>query len=245
MTKPFLYTIIAIFLAFFIYFQNYIQNLILSVFNWSKKEVISSYEITTAYLSSYRRQSHQIRLLKKENQEYQKFIENIYPILETYKKLKKFKFINNPKLVWTQTISYANLPDITSIYIDYKDNNFTIPKGVVYNHTTAGIVIKGFKNYSLVYLNSNPKTIYTVFIGKDKIPGILFGGKVIKIKYIPKYHKIKEGDLVVTSGLDKVFYEGVKVGKIDKIRKTDLYQEAIITPFYDSYHPTYFYVVKN
>jgi rod shape-determining protein MreC len=131
---------------------------------------------------------------------------------------------------------------MTSIYITY-DKNISTPKGLIYNNTTAGVAIKNIKNYSLAYLNNNKNVIYTVFIGNKKIPGILYGGEKIIIKYIPKYHKIKVGDLVITSGLDKVFYEGVKVGKITSIKQTQLYQEATIKPFYNPLHPTFFYVV--
>ena len=54
----------------------------------------------------------------------------------------------------------------------------------------AGIVTKSYKNYSLALLNINPNTSYTVFIGKDKIPGIAFGGEKLIVKYIPNYKKI-------------------------------------------------------
>jgi len=148
-------------------------------------------------------------------------------------------------LIFTQTISYANLPDMTSIYINYTEQNLSIPRGLMYNNLAAGIVVKNIKDFSLVYLNDNPKTSYTVFIGDKKIPGVLFGGKKMIIKYIPKYKDIKVGDLVITSGLDRIFYEGIKVGKITQISQKKLYQEAEVKPFYNPLHPTFFYVVKN
>jgi len=245
MNKKFFYTVIAIIIAISFYFKNDIKKSVLFCFNFIKEEIISSYDVAKFELSSYFNQTKQIQTLTKNNKMYRDYIESIYPILLNYKKLKKFQILNNPKIVFTNTISYANLPDITSIYIDYSDTNLSHPKGIVYNQEVAGIVTKSYKNYSLALLNTNPNTSYTVFIGKDKIPGIAFGGEKLIVKYIPNYKKINIGDLVVTSGLDRIFYEGVKVGKITSIIQKKLYQEAIISPFYNPYHPTFFYVVNN
>jgi rod shape-determining protein MreC len=243
MNKRFFYIIIAIFIAISFYFRNFITESILISFNFVKKEVISSYDIIKFKLKAHFNQVKQIQLLTKENKIYRDYIESIYPILSNYKKLTEFYKINNPKVVFTQTISYAALPDISSIYVSYTNSNNKHIKGLIFNNTAAGIITKGYKNYSLALLNINQNTSYTVFIGKDKVPGIVFGGEKMIIKYIPKYKHIKIGDLVITSGLDKIFYEGVKVGKIISIKQKDLYQEAIIKPFYNSYNPTFFYVV--
>ncbi len=135
------------------------------------------------------------------------------------------------------------MPDFTQIYIDY-NNSFSIPRGLVYNNLAAGIVIKNFKNYSLALLNSNNKTSYTVFIGKNEIPGIFYG-KINTIKYIPKFKKINIGDIVITSGLDKVFYKGVKVGIITEVIEKNLYQEAKVKLFYNDLNPQFFYVIER
>ena len=66
-----------------------------------------------------------------------------------------------------------------------------------------------------------------------------------QIEYIPKFAKIKKGDLVITNGLDGLFYEGAKVGIIENIENKNLYKKAKIKLFYDSNAPNYFYVVKG
>ena len=245
MNKKLFYSIITIFIVVMFYFKNTITENILSVFNYTKSYINNSIFITKMKIQTYFNQAHQLQQLSKQNKEYRDYIAKISPLISNFEKLKLFKKINNPNLIFTQTISYAKLPDMSSIYINYKDKNLSTPQGLVYNNTTAGIVTKSFSNYSLAYLNNNQKVVYTVFIGKNKIPGILYGGETIKIKYIPKYHKINIDDLVVTSGLDKIFYAGVNVGKITSIKETELYQEATITPFYNTLHPTFFYVVKK
>ncbi|NPA55101.1 MAG: hypothetical protein GXO40_01905 [Epsilonproteobacteria bacterium] len=214
------------------------------LFNGAKAYAQKYYHIIYDNITLHFDQAKQIKILRHQNQEYADYIANIAPMLTQYRNLKNFQMLNTPHMIFARTISYANLPDISSIYIDYYDANFTIPQGLVYNNQAAGIVIKSIKNFALAYLNNNPKTSYTVFIGKSKIPGVVFGGRNMVVKYIPKYHAISQGDLVVTSGLDNIFYEGVKVGVVKKVIQKDLYQEAIIKPFYNYLHPDYFYVTR-
>jgi len=245
MNKKYFYILITILLVIIFYFQKEIKHNTLFIFNQTKHNIQSYIKYINDKISIHFNQAHKIELLKKENQNYKDYIASIQPILYNCEKLKNFKYIKNPKIIFAQTISYAKLPDITSIYINYYEKNLTIPRGLIYNNQTAGIVIKSIKNFSLAYLNNNPKTSYTVFIGKNKIPGVLFGGEKMIIKYIPKYKIIKKGDKVITSGLDNIFYEGINVGIVTNIFQRKLYQEVIIKPFYNPLHPSFFYVVNN
>jgi len=246
MNKKFLIYVFIGLVIIIYYFRYPIKENIISEYNVVKDKVINIYDTIQFEITSYIEQAEQIKKLKKDNRLFMDYISSITPILISYQKFKEFHKINNNKVVFSKTISYANLPDMTSIYVDYSDNKkVNHPLGLIYNNQAAGIITEVYNNYSLALLNINPKVTYTVFIGKNKIPGIVFGGKNMEIKYIPNYKPIKIGDLVITSGLDRIFYEGVKVGVITSIIHKKLYQEAKIKPFYDSYHPTFFYVFKN
>ncbi len=242
MNKRFVYIFLAIFLAFVFYFKTSIENNILYIFNQTKSNINSIIQYFDMKIDTYFNQAYKIEKLTKTNEEYQKFIAKTIPLLKNYQELQKLIKIKNPKVIFTQTISYSALPDMSQIYITY-DNNITHPLGLICNNQTAGIVTKKIKNFSLALLNNNPNTSYTVFIGKDKIPGVVFGGEKMMIKYIPKYHKININDIVITSGLDNIFYEGLRVGKVISVSKTPLYQEAVVKPFYNPLHPKFFYVV--
>jgi len=118
------------------------------------------------------------------------------------------------------------------------------PKGLVYNNMAAGIVVKNIGSYSLAYLNSNPKTTYTVMIGDKEIPGIFYGKENV-VKYIKKYVPIHLGDVVKTSGLDGIFYKGALVGKVEKVTQKKLYQEVKLKLYYNKLTPDFFYVVEK
>jgi len=194
-------------------------------------------------LSTLKNQSLEIKKLKKENVFLKNKIALLNSLLYNCKDFKKL--IKDSNLTLAKTISYASLPDFSMIYIDYKPRG-KFPKGLVYNNLAAGIVVKGVGNYSLAYLNSNKKTSYTVYIldANSSVPGI-FNGKNNIIKYIPKFKNIKKGDLVITSGLDGIFYKGAKVGVIEDIEDKNLYKEAKVKLFYNDLEPNYFYVVDK
>ena len=193
--------------------------------------------------NEYIEQKNTLKNLLEENKFLKDEIQKIAVKYATCKDLKYFKKIKFPNVVFTQVISYAALPDFTQVYINY-DKPFTIPRGLVYNNLAAGIAIKHYSNYSLALLNSNEKTSYTVYIGKNKIPGIFYG-KINTVKYIPKFKPVKIGDIVITSGLDGVFYQGVLVGKVIEVFEKKLYQEAKIKLFYNDLNPKFFYVIET
>jgi len=193
--------------------------------------------------NEYIEQKNTLQNLLEENKYLKNEIQKIAVKYATCKDLKYFKKIKIPNVVFTQVISYAALPDFTQIYINY-DKPFIIPRGLVYNNLAAGIAIKNYSNYSLALLNSNEKTSYTVYIGKNKIPGIFYG-KINTVKYIPKFKPVKIGDIVITSGLDGVFYQGALVGKVVEVVEKKLYQEAKIKLFYNDLNPEFFYVVET
>jgi len=238
------YILLFSFLFVFIFSIPFVRNEAIGFFNFLKKNLFSIYEYEKENILDLINQAKKIKELKNENFLLKQNLLKLKAFYEDCKDLKRFQFIKDSHLTFTKTISYASLPDFSKIYIDYvsKDNFF--PKGLVYNNLAAGVVVKNFNNYSLALLNSNEKTSYTVFIGRDKIPGIFYG-KVNLIKYIPKFKNIKLGDLVITSGLDGVFYKGAKVGVITKIIQKKLYQEAKIKLFYNDLEPNFFYVVEK
>jgi len=238
------YLLLFSFLFVLIFSIPFIRDEIIGIGNIIKKHIFAFYEYEKENISSLINQAQKIKELKKENFLLKEKLLKFESFYKNCEDLKKFNIIKEHNLVFAKTISYAHLPDFSQIYIDYVAKNKTFPKGLVYNNLAAGIVVKSFRNYSLALLNSNKDTSYTVFIGKNNIPGIFYG-KIDTIKYIPKFKLIKKGDIVITSGLDGVFYKGAKVGVITKVIQKKLYQEAKVKLFYNDLEPTYFYVVEK
>ena len=76
--------------------------------------------------------------------------------------------------------------------------------------------------------------------------GIIFGSRrIMVVKYMPIDYKIKLGEFVYTNGLDGVFIDGIKVGKVTKIIKHNDYQNVEVQPFVDFNNPDYFYLIDK
>lgn len=94
-----------------------------------------------------------------------------------------------------------------------------------------------YKNFSNVLLISSPKSAFDVKIAESEIFGVIKGKGNLKIflDLIPQDKEIKKGDLVITSALGGVFPEGISVGEIEEVKKSDveIWQKAEVNPFFD------------
>ncbi|MEO1938539.1 MAG: rod shape-determining protein MreC, partial [Sulfurimonas sp.] len=51
------------------------------------------------------------------------------------------------------------------------------------------------------------------------------------------------GDEVTTSGLDNIFFPGLKVGKVISLSKSQGYQRAVVEQYYKANRPSYFHII--
>lgn len=231
------------FLIILLFQIPFVKKNVIIVFNAFKETALNIKNKISNEIEAISIKKEELNSLKKENEELKFKLNKLESYFYECKDLKAFKRMDKDNLIFVKAVSYVKIPDFTSVYVTF-DSNFTHPMGLVYNNLAAGVLVKKVGNYGLAYLNSNPKTSYTVFIGQNEIPGIFYGKENV-IKYIPKFKQINVGDLVITSGLDGIFYKGALVGKVTRIEQKKLYQEAKVKLFYDKLNPTYFYAVKG
>jgi rod shape-determining protein MreC len=200
---------------------------------------------------SYLFQKESIEKLTKENRilrkrlleqtHYIKQVKDIYHFLPRLSKLP----VKNVSL--TNTISYVKLNSFSQIIL-------TKPKGIHEKHiygliqddVVAGIALV-HNNQLYGYLTSDERCRFAVFVGKEKAPGIAIGLEkhMMIIKFIPKWHKIKVGDRVVTSGLDDIFFANLPVGIVTKVDTQSAYKVAYIKTYADIFHPRIFFLIEN
>lgn len=152
----------------------------------------------------------------------------------------------NPNVELVRTISYVKFGDINKVWIDTPPFDPSKVYGLVHKENVAGIVVMR-DNRPMALLNGALKSSYAVYVGKNKAPGIVHGlnTKELIVEFIPTWIKIKEGDEVVTSGLDYLFFPGLKVGKVISVQQSQGYQNAIIKPYYNASNPDYFHLIKS
>lgn len=98
-----------------------------------------------------------------------------------------------------------------------------------------GKIIAVKNNLSEACLSTNPACKLAATIqNSGKTTGIVEGelGLTIQMKFIPQTEEIKNGDMVITSGLEKDMPRGLVIGKVAQVKKENnaLWQSATIEP---------------
>ncbi len=198
------------------------------------------------YLQSHFDQKKQIEILQKQIKELEPkaslsvaFASKLNHFLKEAN-LKTY----HPQLHLVQVLGLERMQVPDRLWVDFpafkKEKNY----GLIYQGYTAGI-IRQQEGRPLAILQSSKESLFSVFIGKEHIQGIAFGdGNNIEIRYIPNYEKPQIGDEVLTSGNDEIFYEGIKVGRITRIEKRDMYKIATVRPYANPKEVQFFYAVE-
>jgi rod shape-determining protein MreC len=231
------------------YYTNIIQEPFISALNSIKSTYHDSVEYSSKKIDKHFFQAEHIAELESQ---LEKFENNHLVMQQLASEVNDLFAVNqtslraNPKVELVRTISYQKFGDLNRLWLDMDDFNTSKIYGLTYKELVAGIVIsQGDK--PLAVLNKDIKCTYAVFVGDTKAPGVAHGNddKNILVEYIPSWFKIKVGDIVRTSGLDDIFFKGLKVGVVRAITKSQGYQSAEVEPYYDSNEPSYYHLIKS
>jgi len=111
-----------------------------------------------------------------------------------------------------------------------KKNSIVVtPEGLV------GRVIKVNKSSSQILLITDPGSEIGALVQRTRIQGVIQGRKRdLILKYLPLEADVREGDLVLTSGLEGgLFPKGLVIGRIKKIEPShpqDLFLKIVVIP---------------
>lgn len=188
--------------------------------------------------------SHENRVLRKRLLEQTHYIQQVKDIYTVLPKLSKLPIHN---ISISETISYVKLNSFSQIILT-KPKGLEEEKlyGLIQGKVVAGIAqIRNNQLYG--YLTSDDKCRFSVFVGEQNAPGIAIGMKnnEMIIKFIPKWHKIKENDKVFTSGLDNIFFANIPVGIVTSVEIQSSYKVAHIRTYSNIYHPKTFFLIND
>jgi len=241
-----------IFIALFVsalYFSNPLQAPFISSLNSVKISFHQSIQFIDLTFQKYLFQSQHIEHLNEKLQQYQNneiLIKQLKSENNNLLKLNNSKLKIEPNIELVRTISYQKFGDLNRVWIDIPDYNSSKIYGLIYKGDVAGIIIDDNKR-ALALLNKDIKSTYAVYVGQNKAPGIAHGNNTdnLIVKFIPAWIKINIGDKVITSGLDNIFFKGLKVGEVTSVTTSQGYQNAIVKPYYNSNNPNYFHMIRS
>ncbi len=87
---------------------------------------------------------------------------------------------------------------------------------------------------SKVQLITDPSSSVGAMLERGRVSGILAGagGGICILRFLPLTTDLKKDDVVITSGQDAIFPEGLPLGKITReLRESEFYRSAEVTPF--------------
>jgi rod shape-determining protein MreC len=245
---PYLLILVALFMGA-LYYTKTIQSPLLSILNSIKISYHNTIQSIENTFDKHFFQAQEISDLKKQLQQYDNnrlLLQQFASTIEDMYKENNSTLSNNPKIALVRTISYEKFGNLNRVWLDVPDYNSSKIYGLIYKNEVAGIVIPK-EGKALALLNSDIKSTYAVYIGKMKAPGIAHGnnGKNLIVSFIPAWFNLKVGDEVITSGLDNIFFKGLKVGKVISISTSQGYQNAVIEQYYKSNEPNYFHIIRS
>ncbi len=238
-----------LFVALLFFSFNYSQPIrsnVLTISNSIKLFFVNQFDRVKNNIQRHIRQKEQIKELQKQIKYLQKPAELSAIFARKLNQLLDESNLTtyNPKLKLARVICYEELDNPFRLWIDFPEYKENRSYGFIYKGHTAGIIYPKY-NKPLAYLQLDKRVVFSVFIGEDKLVGVIFGNKKnMLIKYIPIHEDVKIGDEVITSGRDDIFYEGIKVGKVIKIEKKGIYKVATVKPYFKSKKPNFLYIIE-
>jgi len=226
-------------------YLNPFKNQVLTVSNDIKLFFLNQYNRVSSNIQRHFRQTEQIKALQKELD----LLKEPAELSSTFA-IKLNQLLDeanltsyNPQLKLARVISYEELDNPNRVWIDFTDFDKNRSYGLIHKGYTAGVVYPK-ADKPLAYIQLDKRVVFSVLVGESKLLGVAFGNdKNLIIKYIPSDKEVKIGDEVITSGSDKLFYEGIKVGKVVSITTKNIYKIATVKPYMKYKKPNFFYVV--
>jgi rod shape-determining protein MreC len=177
----------------------------------------------------------ELRRMLKEQQKYRE------TLLEN-RRLKNLLSIKE------KTQEYVTTARVIARGTDHWSNTFTLDKGdadgvtkdmtAITPNGLLGKIVEVSTSSSYLLLLTDLNLSVAVRLQESRREGILSGTGLGKcqLKYIPLEEEVKEGETVITSGLDSLFPQGISVGYVSKVNKkgTGLFQNIEVIPFEDN-----------
>lgn len=232
-----------------LYYTNIIQKPFISALNTVNITYNDSISFIEQQINKHFFQAQHISNLEEKLQKYENnhlVMQQLASEVNDLYKENRSSLKTNPNVQLVRTISYQKFGNQNKIWLEIDDYNSSKIYGLTYKELVAGIVISENKR-PLGLLNKDIKSSYAVFVGDKKAPGIAHGnnGENLVVRFIPAWFNIKKGDEVITSGLDELFFKGLKVGTVLSVTKSQGYQNAVVEPYYKSNNPNYFHMIKK
>lgn len=232
-----------------LYFTNLFQSPILYLTHTIKSTYLNGLESVQNGFDEHFNQQATIIDLRKKNRYYEKELLTLHQVADEYRNIireENSTITTQPDIDLVRALSYVRFGDPHKLWIEMDHFDPKRVYGLLYRGYAAGIVVSK-DNRPIALLNGDIKSSYAVNIGASVAPGIVRGNNTRRliVEFIPTWIPISVGDEVLTSGLDRIFLSGLKVGKVISISRAQGYQSAVVEPYFYGKNPAYFHLIRE
>jgi rod shape-determining protein MreC len=176
-------------------------------------------------------QLRKARALNHQNQETLLANDRLRQLLNLQKEIPQ-------PMIAAQVVGKDPSPWFQSIVVD-KGRSDGVAKGqpVINPQGIVGLVIDATRHFAKVMLITDPNSSVDALIQTSRARGIVKGGTsgYCVLNYVLRKHHLVEGQVVVSSGMDRVFPKGLPIGAVTTIVKEEagIFQEVTVNPYVD------------
>lgn len=103
---------------------------------------------------------------------------------------------------------------------------------VTQGRSLVGKVSKTFNDYAWVTLITDPKSAVSAMVQESRAEGVVagnYGGNLV-MEFVGQGAVVKTGDFVITSGIGGGYPQGIMIGRVSQVKKTDqdLFQSVFV-----------------
>jgi len=242
--------------AFFIAIDSsqFLQRNFMALGNIVKLFILDIKDDITLYWDKYINQAQAIENYEKKLKDYERIeleLQNVHNELNALSLFDTQRtFYQDSNFLPARAYSYVGMGDYNKVWIDFNVDNYDEGRlfGIVQDGKALGIAV--VRQQRLIgFLNGEQNASYSVFIGDEKIPGIIRPSQSYQSKiladFIPAWKRINIGDQVFTSGLDSIFIEGILVGEVVSISNDYGYITAEVKPYSHNFGMGYVWLVDT
>lgn len=237
--------IMVIVVILLVFLLNFFQKDVRSFFYWFsapiQKVLFMAGDSTSDFFQGIVRVKtlkQELDQLKLENQELLSQVvalENLKKENETLRQALDLGLQKDFKLALAEVISKDISQDFILIDKGAKDGITEDMPVITQQRVLIGRISEVYEGFSKVMLISHKESSFDAKV--DNISGVVRGQGNFRIllDLIPQEENLSQGDIVITSVLGGIFPEGLLVGRIKQIKRSDVepFQQAEIEPFFD------------
>lgn len=216
---------------------------------WQAGIKVSDFFQTISQINNFKEENEKLKLKNQELLAKIADLENLKKENQTLRDALGLGLEKEFNLVIAQVVAKDISHDVIEINKGGKDGISKDLPVITSQKILVGKISEVYDNFSKVMLISDKNSSFSAKISEKETTGVIkgLGNFSVFLDLVPKEDEISLKEVVVTSILGKVFPEGLLVGEIKEVNKSDIdpFQQVLISPFFNINDLDQLFIIVN